>query len=139
MPDSLTQMNAVRLDQWLWAARFYKTRMLAKKAVLSGKVRLNGEPCKPAALVHVGDVLTIRQGFAEKTVAVKALSLKRSGAPDATLLYQESEASKEKREQAALLRKLAGTNPASKGRPTKRDRRKIIRFLRMSSDETNLG
>lgn len=121
-------IEAVRLDKWLWAARFFKTRMLAKKAVEGGKVHLQGQACKVSQLIRVGDELNIRQGFDEKIVTVKALSEVRGSAPVAALLYEETPASRAKREEAAQMRKLAGIKaPAS--RPTKRDRRRIIRFL----------
>ena len=121
-------METVRLDKWLWAARFFKTRMLAKKAVEGGKVHLNGQGCKVAQLIRVGDELRVRQGFDEKQMTVKALSEVRGSAAQAALLFEESVESKAKREEGALIRKMSGLKaPAS--RPTKRDRRRIIRFL----------
>jgi ribosome-associated heat shock protein Hsp15 len=122
-------MESIRLDKWLWAARFFKTRMLAKKAIEGGKVHLHGERSKVSAQVRVGDELRIRQGFDEKTVVVKALSELRGSASAAALLYDETEESKKIREEAALVRKMAGPKQISSGRPTKRDRRRIIRFL----------
>jgi len=120
--------EAVRLDKWLWAARFFKTRMLAKKAIEGGKVHLQGQACKVSQLIRVGDQLEIRQGFDEKVVTVAALSEVRGSASQAALLYEETAASKAKREEAAAMRKLAGLKPPT-SRPTKRDRRRIIRFL----------
>jgi ribosome-associated heat shock protein Hsp15 len=104
--------------------------MLAKKSVEGGKVRLNGEACKVSAQIRIGDELQIRQGFDEKIVIVRALSEIRGSATSASLLYEETPESKKKREEAALMRKLAGPKPIPGGRPTKRDRRKIIQFLR---------
>lgn len=122
-------METVRLDKWLWAARFFKTRMLAKKGIEGGKVHLNDDVCKVSQQVKVGDQLRIRQGFDEKIVVVRALSEKRGPAADAAMLFEETLESKAKREEAALMRKFAGPKSAPSGRPTKRDRRKIIRFL----------
>jgi ribosome-associated heat shock protein Hsp15 len=119
----------VRLDKWLWAARFFKTRSLAAKAVDGGKVRLNGESAKPSRELKAGDELAIRVGEAEWVVAVKALSRQRGPAAQAALLYAEREDSRIRRQAAVALRK-AQPHPAAgvKGRPTKKDRRLIHRF-----------
>lgn len=122
-------METVRLDKWLWAARFFKTRMLAKKGIEGGKVHANGESCKVSRQVRIGDELKVRQGFDEKTVMVLALSEHRGSAKDAALLFEETKESIATREAAAALRKAAGPTLVSSGRPTKRDRRKIIKFL----------
>lgn len=122
-------MESVRLDKWLWAARFFKTRMLAKKAIEGGKVHANGEACKVSRQVRVGEELRIRQGFDEKMVVVVALSEIRRTATDAALLYEETKESLQRREEAALMRKAEGPKQAKVGRPTKKDRRKIIKFL----------
>lgn len=122
-------MEAVRLDKWLWAARFFKTRMLAKKAIEGGKVHLNDQSCKVSAQVRVGDVLRIRQGFDEKIVTVRGLAQVRGPAQVATLLFEETPESKAFREAAAAARKLAGQNLTPSKRPTKKERRHIIRFL----------
>ncbi len=119
----------VRLDKWLWAARFFKTRNLAKQAIDGGKVHCNGARCKSSREIEIGAILEIRQGWDEKTVAVKALSDKRSGAPQAALLYQETATSLENRElQAAQRKAMQSSNPHTSGRPNKQDRRLIHRF-----------
>lgn len=129
--DSLQGKARMRIDKWLWAARFFKTRSLAKHAIEGGKVHCNGEHCKSSREIEAGMELRIRQGFDEKTVVVKALSEQRQGAPQAALLYEETPESLARREQQAAERKaqnaLGGT-PAS--RPTKQDRRRITRFKR---------
>jgi len=122
-------METVRLDKWLWAARFFKTRSLCKKAIEGGKVHLGGQSCKVSTLVKVGDQIRVRQGFDEKFVVVLALSDVRGTATDAVKLYEETKESEAIRKEAALMRKLAGQTQVSAGRPTKRDRRRIIRFL----------
>jgi ribosome-associated heat shock protein Hsp15 len=121
--------DKVRLDKWLWAARFFKTRSLAKKAIEGGKVRCNGARCKSSREIEVDYVLEIRQGWDEKTILVKALSDKRGSAPQALLLYEESPGSIKKRELNAAQRKAQrAMQPVSEGKPTKLDRRKIHRF-----------
>ena len=118
-----------RLDKWLWAARFYKTRSLASQAVEGGKVELNGNPVKPAKELRAGDEVRIRIGELEWVVEVRALSDRRRGAPEARQLYAEREDSKARRVEAAAARK-ARLDPfrVEAGRPTKRDRRMIVRF-----------
>jgi ribosome-associated heat shock protein Hsp15 len=119
----------VRLDKWLWAARFYKTRSLATDAVDGAKVRLNGATVKPAREIKVGDRLALRVGEENWEVIVQGLNEQRRPAPEARLLYQETDESIRNRAQATDLRKLAPTPaPDHKGRPTKRDRRQLIRF-----------
>ncbi len=120
------QSDKVRLDKWLWAARFFKTRGLAKQAVEGGKVHYNGDRAKCSRMVEIGVELTIRQGFDEKIVVVVALSDKRGGAPQAQLLYDETEASLKARDEAAAQRKLTRTEPSR--RPTKKGRRLIRGF-----------
>ncbi len=120
------QPGKVRLDKWLWAARFFKTRSLAKAAIESGKVHLDGQRVKVSKEITAGDILQIRQGWDEKVVLVKQLSDQRRGAPEAQLLYEETAASLAKREAQALARKAAGgmiDRPAH--RPTKKQRRQI--------------
>src|SRR5574340_1467479 len=119
----------MRLDKWLWAARFFKTRSLATQAVDNGRVKLNGERVKPAHDVKPGDRLAIHVGDSDWTLTVQALAMQRGPAPVAQALYQEDPASQARRQQQASDRKLA-VNPAAaiKGRPTKRDRRLIHRF-----------
>lgn len=119
-----------RLDKWLWAARFFKTRSLAAQAVDGGKVLHNGERVKPAKIIKAGDSLVVRAGWSEYSVLVLALSDRRGPAPEAAKLYEETAESRTKREQQAALRRA---NPIPvftfKGRPTKRDRRKIQQFF----------
>jgi ribosome-associated heat shock protein Hsp15 len=119
-------MDNVRIDKWLWAARFFKTRSLATDAVDTGKVRLDGERIKPARTVKLEDLLTIDNGAETWEVTVLGISDKRGAAPVARLLYQETAVSVARREDAAEARKLY-REPGStiKGRPTKRDRRAI--------------
>jgi ribosome-associated heat shock protein Hsp15 len=119
----------VRIDKWLWAARFYKTRSLASQAVAGGKVQLNGERVKPARELREGDELRIHAGGQQWTVRVRALSATRRPAPEAQKLYEEKEDSKAKRLEALALRR-AQVDPFrdQRGRPTKRDRRLIRRF-----------
>ncbi len=119
----------IRLDKWLWAARFFKTRSLAIEAVSGGKVHLNGARAKPAREIDIGDKLTIRRGPYEWTVVVRALSLRRGPASAATLLYDETEESKRNREEAVSeIRVQEWRPPHTKGRPSKKDRRDLSRF-----------
>lgn len=116
--------DTVRLDKWLWAARFFKTRSLATDAIDRGKVRLNGAHVKPAHSAKIGDKLDIDNGATEWTVEVRGLSDKRGSAPVAQALYAETAESISKRNDAAEQRKLfREPGAALKGRPTKRDRR----------------
>jgi ribosome-associated heat shock protein Hsp15 len=117
----------VRADVWLWAARFFKTRSLAKLAIDGGKIDLNGSGCKPAKTVHVGDVLRISRGVERLEVEVLALSEKRGQASVAQGLYRESEASVAAREAAKAQRKLVGAM-APPGRPDKQERRELRRL-----------
>lgn len=118
----------VRLDKWLWAARFYKTRALAKEAIEGGKVHCRGERCKPSKEPKVGDELVLRAGYDERTVVIEQLSAVRRGAPQAQLLYRETDDSVTAREQAAALRKAGAIGIQTDGRPTKKQRRQIHRF-----------
>jgi len=117
--------DKVRLDKWLWAARFYKTRALAKAAIESGKVHCRGERCKPGKEPRVGDEFVLRTGFDERTVVVMALSVVRRGAPEAQALYEETAQSLARREQAAALRKAGALGVSTDGRPTKKQRRQL--------------
>ena len=119
----------MRIDKWLWAARFYKTRSLAQQAIAAGRVKLNDARIKPAHELKPGDALAIRVGDFEWQIMVKALSDKRGPADAARQLYEESAASRMERERRQDLRRW-GAEPASslKGRPTKRDRRRIEGF-----------
>ena len=122
------QQEKVRLDKWLWAARFYKTRALAKEAIEGGKVHCRGERCKPSKEPKVGDELVLRAGYDERTVVIEQLSAVRRGAPQAQLLYRETEESISAREKAAELRKAGALGIETDGRPTKKQRRQIHRF-----------
>ncbi|MDL5032280.1 RNA-binding S4 domain-containing protein [Pelomonas sp. APW6] len=126
----------VRLDKWLWAARFYKTRALAVEEIGKGRVSVNGQPAKPSRELKPGDVLQLRQGVVEREVVVRALSSVRGPAPQAQTLYEETAESLLKREQAAESRRLA-PEPAStivQGRPTKQDRRRLADWNRWSAE-----
>ena len=127
-------MSAVRLDKFLWAARFFKTRSLAVQAINGGKVSANGERAKPARAVHVGDVLAIRRPPFEFVVTVRALSERRGGAAEAQLLCEETAESRAKREQlVAEIR--TQPQPAFGGRPTKKTRRDYEKWLYSQDDE----
>jgi ribosome-associated heat shock protein Hsp15 len=118
-----------RLDKWLWAARFFKTRSLSADAVDSGKVRVDGDRAKPAKEVKVGMIVHIRNKNVEMECEVMALSNVRRGAPEAALLYAETEASKQKRENAKLTREADhAVRERGMGRPTKRQLRDIKKF-----------
>ncbi|HWK53531.1 MAG TPA: S4 domain-containing protein, partial [Hyphomicrobiales bacterium] len=121
--------------KWLWAARFFKTRSLAKAAIEGGKVHCNGERCKSSREVGVGAKLQIRQGLDARTVIVRGLSEQRGGAPQAALLYEETAESLAAREEAAAQRRLLhqAQDPQA-GRPTKQDRRRIHRFKQALND-----
>ena len=117
----------MRLDKWLWAARFYKTRALAVEEIGRGRVQVGGADAKPSRDVKPGDTITLRQGLVKREVVVQALSAQRGPAPVAQLLYTETAASVAAREQAAAQRRIA-PEPAlsiAQGRPTKRDRRAL--------------
>jgi ribosome-associated heat shock protein Hsp15 len=119
----------VRLDKWLWAARFYKTRGLASEAIAGGKVQVNGDRAKRARPVQPGDELRIRQGPYEHHVVVRALSARRGPASVAAELYEETPASRAAREAMALqLKSLHAAFVPDKGRPTKKDRRELGRL-----------
>ena len=120
--------DKVRLDKWLWAARFYKTRSLAKEAIDGGKVHCRGERCKPGKEPKVGEEYVIRTGFDERTVVVKALSMVRRGAPEAQLLYEETADSVKRREEASAMRKAGALGVQTDGRPTKKQRRQLFSF-----------
>ncbi|RDH42343.1 ribosome-associated heat shock protein Hsp15 [Zooshikella ganghwensis] len=118
--------DKLRLDKWLWAARFFKTRALAKAAIEGGKVHYNGSRTKPSREPVVGDTLTIRQGWDDKTVIITALSQQRRGASEAQQLYTETEESIQQREKRALERKAnSASQIAPDSRPTKKQRRDI--------------
>ncbi|MBM7037641.1 ribosome-associated heat shock protein Hsp15 [Vibrio ulleungensis] len=120
--------SSVRLDKWLWAARFYKTRSLARNMIDGGKVHYNGQRTKPSKLVELGATITLRQGHEEKTVEVLILSDQRKGAPIAQTLYQETQESTAKRDRNAEQRKILAHNPSPERRPDKKQRRDLIKF-----------
>lgn len=128
MTQKSEEDDKVRLDKWLWAARFFKTRALAKAAIESGKVHCRGERCKPSKEPKIGDEYQIRAGFDERTVVVKALAIVRRGAPEAQLLYSETPESLSKREQAAEMRKAGSLGITTDGKPTKKQRRQLFQF-----------
>lgn len=123
---------SVRLDKWLWAARFFKTRSLATEAVKGGRVHVNGQRIKPGKTAEIGQRISINKAAQRFEVVVLAVSDKRGSFSIAQTLYQETAESLAKREEETLLRKLANQSIATqeKGRPTKRNRRQIVRFTR---------
>jgi len=119
----------IRLDKWLWCARFYKTRNIAANALKTGKVTANGERAKPSKAVKPGDSLDIRKGPYHYVITVLELAKSRKSAAGAALLYEESPESISKRESLATQLKAEATlMPTTKGRPSKKDRRSIIKF-----------
>ena len=121
--------STTRLDKWLWAARFFKTRSMAREAVAGGKVQLNGNRAKPGRVLKMGDELRIQRGEEEYTIFVVELTGSRGPASVALTLYEESEDSRLQREKLAQERKLAREGDAGRERrPDKRQRRKLIRF-----------
>lgn len=121
--------EGVRLDKWLWAARFYKTRAVAREMIEGGKVHYNGQRSKPSKVVELNALLTLRQGNDERTVVVKGIAEQRRPATEAVTLYEETAESIEKREKVALARKLnALTMPHPDRRPDKKERRDLMRF-----------
>lgn len=125
--------NKCRLDKWLWAARFYKTRSLAADAIDSGKVRVDGERAKPAKEVKLSMRVSLRQQIDTLEVTVMALSNVRRGAPEAALLYQETDASITARDANQLARQATiGLRERGAGRPTKRQMREIKQFTGMN-------
>ncbi|WP_455011470.1 ribosome-associated heat shock protein Hsp15 [Haemophilus parahaemolyticus] len=121
--------NEIRLDKWLWAARFYKTRSIAKAMIEGGKVHYNGQRAKVSKAVEIGATIKLSQGNEEKEVEVLALSDQRRGAPEAQLLYQETEKSVKQREAIAFARKAnALSMPHPDHRPNKKERRELVKF-----------
>ena len=123
------EKEAVRLDKWLWAARFYKTRTLAKAMIDGGNVHYNRHRSKPHKIGEEGATLKIRQGSDEKEIVVLALSTQRRGAPEAQLLYRETEQSLANREKLAMARKMnALSMPHPDRRPDKKERRDLLKY-----------
>lgn len=126
---------AVRLDKWLWAARFFKTRQLAVEAINGGKVQVNGQRTKPGKTVQPGAQMIVHKGSLEWDLRVKAVSRQRRPASEALLLYEESEESRLRRQELVQKRRENGDQMhGAKGRPNKRDRRMIQRFTRGPED-----
>ncbi len=124
-----TAIECMRLDKWLWAARFFKTRSAASTAISGGKVHVNGERVKPARAVKPGDRLEITRGQSVMTVTVNALNKQRRPAKEAQRLYTESDQSRQRREQEAEHRRLLrASDPTLPRRPTKHERRRIRRL-----------
>ena len=122
-------MTSVRMDKWLWAARFFKTRSLASRACDLGRIQSNGQPAKPAREVHIGDMLRVTNDGGDFQVEVLLLSEVRGPASVAQTLYRETEASRELRLKVAAERKaMMQFEPIPASRPSKRDRRRIIQF-----------
>ncbi|WP_221793464.1 ribosome-associated heat shock protein Hsp15 [Oceanobacter mangrovi] len=125
----------LRLDKWLWAARFFKTRSLAKTAIEGGKVHYDGQRCKVSKMAEMGAVLKIRQGFDEKEVVITGLSEQRRGAPEARLLYEETPQSIKARMDNAEDRRVARASmPVPDHKPNKKERRDMRRFEKVYQD-----
>jgi ribosome-associated heat shock protein Hsp15 len=125
--------DGVRLDKWLWAARLFKTRAIAKQAVESGKVQAEGQRLKPGREMQPGMLLTVRQGWDERVLLVTGLSEQRRGAPEAALLYRETEESVAKRQQVGEQRRLHALLEQPMTKPDKKDRR-LRQALRQRSE-----
>jgi ribosome-associated heat shock protein Hsp15 len=131
-------VNQVRIDKWLWAARFFKTRSLAVQAVSGGKVQVNGNRVRSSRIIQIGEVLRIRRGEEEFTVTVCGLSAVRRPAVEARLLYEESEESMRLRRESSRMRSLLATGQSMPAkRPDKRDRRKIMAFTRKDDKDSD--
>jgi ribosome-associated heat shock protein Hsp15 len=133
--NNVPKADKVRLDKWLWAARFFKTRSLSAEEIGKGRVQVNDQAAKASREVRVGDTIELRQGPVVRTVIVKAASDQRGSATVAQMLYEETPASIERRTQQALERRM-NSEPAlaiEQGRPTKRDRRQLADWNRWSA------
>ena len=131
----MNDATRLRLDKWLWAARFFKTRSIAAEEIARGRVGVNGQPAKAARELKIGDEVRVRQGSVERVVLVRGLSPIRGPAPAAQALYEETAQSVAARQKAAEARRM-GVEPAlalTEGRPTKRDRRQISDWRRWSA------
>ncbi|KAB0653545.1 RNA-binding protein [Acinetobacter bohemicus] len=138
MPNLSQQNNveSMRVDKWLWAARFFKTRSISKAAIEGGKVHHNSERVKVSKEIRVGMELTIQQGFDRKTILIKALSAIRGAAPIAQQLYAETEVSIARRELLATQRKLHNL-ARPEHRPSKKDRRQISKFKQDNNQQSD--
>ncbi len=131
--SAIIDNKKIRLDKWLWAARFYKTRAIAKAAIDGGKVHYDGQRCKVSKTVDLDAKLTIRQGFDEKIVVIKELSDQRRGAPEAQALYEETTASiKARMDETERRRIMKHATAAPDHRPNKKERRQIHQFKHQS-------
>ena len=129
------EKDPIRLDKWLWEARCYKSRTLSKEMIDGGKVNYYGQRTKPNKIVEVGATLKLRQGNEEKEVVILALSAQRRGAPEAQLLYRETEQSLTNREKLAMARKMnALSMPHPDRRPDKKERRDLLKFKHQQQD-----
>lgn len=127
--QKIASTEPVRIDKWLWAARFYKTRSLARTAVQSGKIKYNGQQCKPSKAVEIGAQIKIPTGYDDKIVIVTAILDRRQSAQIAQTLYAETQESAEQREKNQQARKLSAFHsPRPESRPDKKQRRQIIQF-----------
>jgi len=126
-------LETLRLDKWLWAARFFKTRALATEAISGGKVHLNGERCKPGRNVKMGDCLTITRGYQEMVIIIQGLNKQRRPASEAMELYLETEQSIEQRKAKTEMMKQNMPVDRNNKRPSKKDRRQIVRFQRKNT------
>lgn len=132
--DEIERPGKIRLDKWLWAARFYKTRALSAEAIAGGKIEVNGERAKRSKLVQAGDTMRIRMGPYEHIIDVTGVSGTRGSATIAATLYQETEASRKAREAMAIhVRAMNANTGYESGRPTKKDRRDIEKVRRRDS------
>lgn len=122
--------HKVRLDKWLWAARFFKTRSLAKAAVDGGKIRVNGERCKPSKDIERGALVSLRRGWDDVVVEVLEISEQRRGAAQAQLLYEETQASIDKRKVRAQERLTYGATVQTPTKPNTKERRQLQRIKR---------
>lgn len=139
MNNSLEQAS-IRLDKWLWAARFYKTRTIAREMIDGGKVHYNGQRTKPSKVVELGAEISLRQGTEQKTVVVCLLNSQRRSASDAELMYQETDSSLKKREEFKVMKKMGAFMPHPDRKPNKKERRDLINFKqrdRFSSELNN--
>jgi len=132
-------MNEIRIDRWLWAARFFKTRSIATKAVAGGKARLNGSRTRPGTRVSVGDVIEVRKGSWRCEVVVEGLADRRGPASEARTLYRETEESVRRREALAARRRHVARAPEyeGRGRPTKKERRELERLRRLWEESSS--
>jgi len=135
MKTPVETQEKVRLDKWLWAARFYKTRGLASRAISGGKVHLNQQRIKPSKTVNLGQEVNINIGQQHRSIIIKIISKQRGPAPIAQQLYAETEDSLQKRQQQQEQRRLdPSIDPAARKRPNKKQRRQIHRFINQQTD-----